>query len=243
MQTKKIGIITQARTTSSRLPKKVLLEAGNKTVLEHHIDRLKQSGYPVFVATTTNQTDDLIVELCERKGIPYHRGSEQDVLSRFYDCAKKFELDIVVRVTSDCPLIDGALVKSGIDKMLAMPENTYLSNCIERTYPRGFDFEVFSFSALERAYEKGTESFEREHVTPFVRNPERNTGVNIVHLKRDKDASEYRLTLDETDDWTLIKKMIEEFHADKKSADAIIELLDNDKSLSLINSHIEQKKV
>lgn len=240
---RRVGIITQARTTSTRLPRKVLLVAGGKTVLEHHIDRLKKAGYPVFVATTTNDTDEDIVKFCESRNILYHRGSEQDVLSRFYECAKKYNLDVIVRVTSDCPLIDGELVAQGVHTFLSMPENSYVSNCIERTYPRGFDYEVFSFSALENAFKKAKDFGEREHVTPYIRNIEKNIGVQLAHVKSNRDASEYRLTLDEQDDWTLIKRMIEEYHANEKNVNEIIDLLTTNKFLSQINAHIEQKKI
>lgn len=241
---KKIGIITQARTTSTRLPRKVLLSINEKTVLEYHLDRLKLSGYPVFVATTINQTDDDIVKLCDAQTVPCYRGSEHDVLSRFYECAKKFKLDVVVRVTSDCPLIDGGLIKDGVHKFLSSQNsNTYVSNCIARTYPRGFDYEVFSFDSLEKAFINGTETVEREHVTPFIRNVLKNTGVNLIDMKRVPDASQYRLTLDESDDWILIKKLIEEFQADQKNADEIIRILESNVKLSQINAHIEQKKI
>jgi spore coat polysaccharide biosynthesis protein SpsF len=240
---RRVGIITQARTTSTRLPRKVLLEVNGKTVLEHHLDRLKNSGYNIFVATTVNQTDDAIASLCEDQGIFYYRGSEQDVLSRFYECAKKYHLEVIVRVTSDCPLIDGKLIKEGVDKYLSSPENSYVSNCIERTYPRGLDFEIFNFKALENAYKNEHEASEREHVTPFIRNPQKNTGVQLVHIKRAHDASGYRLTLDEKDDWILIQKMMIEYHAEEKDAEALIKILQDNKALNLINAHIEQKKV
>src|SRR5438093_1548655 len=118
---RKVGIISQARTTSTRLPRKVLMEAGGKSVLEHGITRLKAAGYPIYIATTVNQTDDEIVSLCKKLDIPFYRGSENDVLSRYYECAKQFGLDVVVRVTSDNPLIDGNLVRQGIEKYLTLP--------------------------------------------------------------------------------------------------------------------------
>jgi spore coat polysaccharide biosynthesis protein SpsF len=240
---RKVGIISQARTTSTRLPRKVLLEAGGKTVLEHGIDRLKWAGYPIYVATTTNQTDDVIVSLCEKLNIPYYRGSEHDVLSRYYECAKKFELDVIVRVTSDNPLIDGYLVKDGIERYLALPENSYVSNCLERTFPHGFNFEIFSFGALENAYKNAKEGFEREHVTPFILNPEKNIGVNFSSLRFYKDATHYRMTLDEEDDWKLLQKLLDNYRAFEKKHDEIIKILDENPALTMINSHIEQKKI
>lgn len=240
---RKIGIITQARTTSTRLPNKVLLEIKGKTILQYHLDRLKKSGFPFFVATTVNETDNAIAEFCEFNKIPYYRGSEQDVLSRYYESAVKFKLDIVVRVTSDCPLIDGELIKEGIKEYISQPGENYVSNCIERTYPRGFDFEIFSFKSLEEAFKNGSSDSEREHVTPYIRDVHKNTGINLVHLKRAQDASGFRITLDEADDLILIKKLIEDFDADKKSGDEIINILSENKKLNALNSHVEQKKI
>lgn len=240
---KKIGIITQARTTSTRLPKKVLLEIKGKTILQYHLDRLKKSCFPFFVATTVNETDNAIAEYCEKNQVPYHRGSEHDVLSRFYESAVKFNLDIVVRVTSDCPLIDGELIKEGVEKYLSESGEKYVSNCIERTYPRGFDFEIFSFKSLEDAFKNGNTDPEREHVTPYIRNVQKNTGINLIHMKRVQDASGFRITLDEEDDWILIKKLIEDFDADQKNGDEIINILSENKKLSALNSHVEQKKL
>jgi spore coat polysaccharide biosynthesis protein SpsF len=240
---RKVGIITQARTTSTRLPGKVLLETVGKTVLEHGIDRLRWSGYPIFVATTINQTDDVIVSLCEKLSVFYHRGSEDDVLSRYYECAQKFNLDIIVRVTSDCPLVDGYLIKDGVEKFIASGENAYVSNCIERTYPRGFDFEIFSFKALEKACENASERFEREHVSPFIRNPDKNKGVSLISLTRTKNADQFRITVDEEDDFKLIKILIENYHLVGKKAEEIITFLEANPEIANINAHVEQKKI
>lgn len=238
----KVGIITQARTTSTRLPRKVLLQVNKKTVLEYQIERLKKSGLPIYVATTINETDKEIVELCKKIKIPFYQGSEHDVLSRYYECAFQNDLDTIIRVTSDCPLIDGEIIKKALLQFQKLPSNSYLSNCIERTFPTGFDFEIFNLQALKYAKEHATDQYDREHVTPFIRNPKKNKDVNIVHFKRDKDASRLRITLDENDDWTLIQTLIEKHQADKKSAEEIIQILEKDSQLTEINSHVQQKK-
>lgn len=243
VEKRKVGIIIQARTTSTRLPRKVLLEAAGKTVLEHGIFRLQWSGYPIYVATTKNQTDDEIVSLCEKINIPTYRGSESDVLSRYYECAKKYELDVIVRVTSDNPLIDGHSVKEGIERFLILPESTYVSNCIENTYPRGFAYEVFSFKSLANANQNAKEEYEREHVTPFILNPQKNIGVTFSTIHYCKDMSKYRVTLDEEDDWKLIQKLLEEFRAFEKGHEEIIKILEENPELSLINSHVKQKAI
>ncbi|MDD4975389.1 MAG: glycosyltransferase family protein [Bacteriovorax sp.] len=240
---KNIGIISQARTTSTRLPRKVLMKLDGITILEHHLNRLKWSNLPVFVATTINKSDNEIVSLCEKLSVPYHRGSEDDVLSRFYECAVKYNLDVIVRVTSDCPLIDGNLIREGVDKYLATGFETYVSNCIERTYPRGFDFEVFSFKALEKAFKNANEKFEREHVTPFIRNSDKNENISIINLLRAKNAGQFRITLDEEDDFKLIKMLIENYHLADKKAEEIITFLETHPEVANINAHVEQKKV
>jgi spore coat polysaccharide biosynthesis protein SpsF len=158
----RIGIVTQARTTSTRLPGKVLIEVAGKSLLEHHLDRLDASGLTTYVATTVNAADDPIVEIALRRGLAYYRGSEQDVLARFAGLVEGQDLDVVVRVTSDCPLIDGDLIRAGADEFLSASDPwLYLSNGIERTFPRGMDFEVFSAEALIDAAENATEPAHR----------------------------------------------------------------------------------
>ena len=140
----KTGIISQARMTSTRLPEKVLKLIGGNPMLKYHTDRLKESGMPVFIATTVNKTDDPIVAFCQEENIPFYRGSENNVLSRYYECAKENKLDVIVRVTSDCPLVDGELIrKAWEDYKDSFKKYSYISNGVNRTYPRGFDFEIF----------------------------------------------------------------------------------------------------
>lgn len=238
----KFGIITQARTTSTRLPAKVLLQAGGKSVLDHHITRLMASGLPVYVATTTNSTDDPIVSFCEAKGIPYHRGSENNVLSRFYNCAKENNLDVITRATSDCPLIDGSLIREAVSRYEQSPRNSYISNCLTRTYPRGMDYEVFSFQALSKAFNESNDPYEQEHVSTFIRDPNKNVGVHFLSMERPQDASHFRITLDEEADWLLIQQLIEKYNAAEKDAESIISILEQNPQLSALNSHVEQKK-
>ena len=240
---RKVGIISQARTTSTRLPRKVLLEAGGKTVLEHGIERLKWSGYPIYVATSVNQADDEIVAICKKLNVSFYRGSENDVLSRYYECAKQFGLEVVVRVTSDNPLVDGNLIRKGVEKYLSLPENSYVSNCLESTYPHGFNFEVFSFSSLKNANDLAVEPFEREHVTPFILNPLKNHNVTFSTIKYHKDVTHFRMTLDEVDDWKLMQVLLDEYRAFEKSHEEIIGILENNALLAAINAHVVQKKV
>ena len=132
------GVVTQARTTSTRLPGKVLIEVGGRTLLDHHLDRLEAAGLEVYVATTSNAADDPIVDLAERRGLAVHRGSEHDVLARFAGLVREFGLDTVVRVTSDCPLIDGGLVAGAISDLRgpAGPERLRLQRAAPHLPPR-----------------------------------------------------------------------------------------------------------
>src|SRR5688572_5362146 len=155
--------------TSTRLPGKVLMKLGDNTVLEHHVARLKQTGFPVYIATTTNLSDDPIKDFCQQNNLGSFRGDEQNVLSRYYNCAAENKLDVVVRVTSDCPLIAPELIRNGIELYLKTNDPyLYLSNVLERSFPRGFDFEVFSFALLERAFKNATRPEDLEHVTPYI---------------------------------------------------------------------------
>ena len=239
---KKIGIISQARMTSTRLPGKVFMTVNDIPLLKYHSDRVRQSGYPFFIATTVNATDDPIVAFAEKEGIPYFRGDEMNVLSRYYGCAKEHNLDIVVRVTSDCPLIDGFLIKKILDEELYdFTEKTYLSNGLEKSYPLGLSFEVVSFPYLEEAYQNATLALDLEHVTPYI-NRNRSGETVYKHFKHYEDKSKYRITVDTPDDFTLIKVLIEDFQADKLSYQEIIEVMDANPELEKINAHIEQKK-
>lgn len=237
------GIITQARMTSTRLPGKVLLRAGGRSMLDHHLDRLNDVGVPVIVATTTNASDDPIVSAALDRGIAVFRGSESDVLGRFSDAAADAGLDTVVRVTSDCPLIDPALIRTGIRVFDGLGDPyAHVSNVLERTFPRGFDFEVFSAAALHDAHRNALDAAEREHVTPYLYN-DRSGRVTTHAITRDRDASRYRVTLDTPDDLTVIRRLIEEHGAARLDASGIIGVLDEHPEIARINEHVEQKKL
>ena len=243
MEPLNIGVITQVRVTSTRLPAKVLLSVGGRTYLEHHLDRLSRTGLPVIVATTTNLHDDLVVQVCEEAGVPVFRGSEDDVLSRFAGASHEHKLDGIVRVTSDCPLIDPEIVAAGVDRWRVENDfDLYLSNCLQRTYPRGMDYEIFSAARLYDAEAKATLRADREHVTPYL-HQNRSGEMRLLNLPWDRDGSQYRLTLDTADDWKLLDALIEDFDATGLSCAELVTILDSHPELATLNAHIEQKKL
>jgi len=235
----RVGILTQARTTSTRLPGKVLVDIGGRTALDHHLDRLATSGLDVYVATTGNTADDAITELAARRGLASYRGSETDVLARFHECAAIHHLDVVVRVTSDCPLIDGRVVADAVAEYVRRGDpGLYLSNVVVRTFPRGFDFEVFSAEALAEAFANADAPEEREHVTPYLRASGR---LRLEDWTWPEDKSRYRVTLDTADDLRLIRALIVDHRAHDLDCAGIIRVLDDHPALVEINGHVEQK--
>jgi spore coat polysaccharide biosynthesis protein SpsF len=208
----RIAAIIQARMMSTRLPKKILLEAVGKTLLELLLERLKHSQYikDVIIATTTNPQDDILAEFCTKHRIPFFRGSENDVLDRYYQTAKKFGVDIVVRITSDCPLIDPKITDQVIKTFLDGTYD-YVSNIAPPTYPDGLDTYVFTFKALERAWKEAKDTYEREHVTPyFWKHPDI---FKVGNVENTEDLSRsHRWTIDYPEDYQFLKRVFEELY-------------------------------
>lgn len=242
MSSSRVGIISQARMGSTRLPGKVLRTARGISMLEFHVRRLQASGLPVYIATTTLPEDDILEEHARQLGVPCFRGNSGDVLSRYHGAATQFGLDVIVRVTSDCPLIDGQLVQAGVQQYLAAQNpDLYLSNGMVRTFPRGFDFEVFSFAQLAEAQQHATSASDREHVTPYI-HQNRSGRVQFAHITREPDASRFRVTLDTPEDFRLLHTLLEQYHADALSGEALVQLLETHPELVALNADIEQKK-
>jgi spore coat polysaccharide biosynthesis protein SpsF len=242
----KIGAIIQARMGSTRLSGKVMKELEGKTVLEHVIERAKQLKLidEIIIATTIHDRDTVIEAEALRCGVKAFRGSEDDVLSRYYYAAKENELDIVVRITSDCPLIDPKVLDEIIqfylknDYEIVSNAGSDLSN---RTYPRGLDTEVFSFKVLENAFKNAKEIYQREHVTPYIYEKSGCT----YYYKNDIDYSRYRLTLDTDEDFKLISEIYKYLYHGKHDfyLSDIVELFAKQPELFDINAHVEQKKI
>lgn len=238
-------VIVQARMSSTRLPGKVLKKVLNKPLLEYQIERITKSELidDIIIATTNNEADKAILDYCIKKRINCFCGSEEDVLARYYQAAKEYNADVVIRLTGDCPLIDPIVVDKIIKYFF---ENSnrydYVSNIIKRTYPRGMDTEVFTFKALEKTYLNAEKSYEKEHVTPYIyNNPHIYSIANVVNVK---DLSSFRLTVDTIEDFKLIEIIIENLQIQNKnfSLNDIINLLEQNPDLKKINEHIQQKR-
>lgn len=235
-------VIVQARTGSSRLPGKVLLEVAGKSLLEIEIGRLQRALLPdaLCVATTDKPGDSAIEELCRKLGIPCYRGSEDDVLGRYYEAAKYMRADEIVRVTADCPLIDPDV----LDLIVEKRRNTgadYASNTLKRTFPRGLDVECFTYAALASAYSEAKLPWEREHATPFIHSrPERFV---LANLEDDRDESDHRWTVDTPEDFQLLSLVLDRFSHDLSGFRYrdVLALLNENPDWRKINAHIEQK--
>lgn len=242
----KVAAIIQARMTSTRLPGKVLKEVLDKPLLEYQIERVRKSKLinEVIIATTTNSTENPIIEFCDRLNINYYRGSEENVLERYYNAALKYNADIIVRLTSDCPVIDPFEIDKAINYYLENQNSfDYVSNTLIRTYPRGMDTEVFPFTILEKTYNEAKQQHEKEHVTPYIySNPDK---FRLGFVSYHKDISKYRWTVDTEEDFTLISKIIEALYLRDSdfSMDDIVSIIENNPDWQQINSHIEQKKL
>ena len=196
--------IVQARLGSTRLPRKILLDLEGKTVLERVIERVNSSKLikEVVVATTIRKEDLEITELCSNIGIRIYCGSENDVLDRYYQAARLFKADHIVRITSDCPLIDSKKIDE-VTNLHLYKKADYTSNIIKETYPDGQDVEIFIFEALAEAWEKAKLPSEREHVTPYIK--KNSTIFNIANLENKEDLYQKRWTLDYPADYDFIK--------------------------------------
>lgn len=236
--------IIQARTSSTRLPKKVLLDLEGETVLERVIKRVSCASLvnKVIVATSVEKNDDAIEEICSKIKVDCFRGSLNDVLDRFYHAAKKYHADHVVRITADCPLMDPSVIDQVISFHLEK-QCDYTSNTLKDTYPDGEDVEVINLSALEKAWEEARLLSEREHVTPYIR---KNQGVfSLGSVENSQNVSDQRWTLDNPEDYEFIKTVYRHFYAMDKpefGMNDVLSLLRSDEKVGLLNSHIKRNE-
>jgi spore coat polysaccharide biosynthesis protein SpsF len=237
--------IIQARMGSSRLPGKVLRDIGGNPMLFHVVLRARhaQSIGQVIVATTTAPEDDPVTVFCQKRGFPCYRGDPVDVLDRYYQAAKAYRAETVVRLTGDCPIIDpseidrtvSAFFRSGVD---------FAANRLpppwERTTPIGMDTEVVSFEALEKAWQFATADYEREHVMPYFY--EKDGRFNIKLVDHTPDLGHLRLTVDTSEDLQLIRLIVEHFGATNDfSLTEVVDFLENHPELLQINALVDHK--
>jgi len=204
---KAIAII-QARVGSTRLPGKVMLKIMGKTILEYGIERVKKAKNikKVTVAATNKKEDIVIVELMIKLGVAVYRGSENDALDRYYQAAKQFDAKHIVRITADCPLIDPQIIDKVVRRYFKSKAD-YCSNTLLETFPDGEDVEIFNFKTLSEAWKRAKLLSEREHVTSYItKHPGK---FKLVNFKNKKDLSDKRWTVDEENDFKLIKAILE----------------------------------
>ena len=234
-----IGCIIQARMGSTRLPGKTLkLINGKIPMLKFQLNQLKFSKYieKIIIATTTFEMDDVIVDFCKKNNLQYFRGSSQDVLDRYYQCAKKNNFPVIVRITSDNPLIDPKIVDDVINSFINS-NCDYMSTEHPKTFPLGFAVEVFTFESLEKAWNEAKLPSEREHVTPYlIKNKNLFKHCNHSYFQ---DISNIRCTVDTDDDFRLIEKISRKLDKNPIHLENILELLSNEPNLLDINKHIK----
>lgn len=241
-----IAIIVQARMGSTRLPGKVLKQIAGRPMLDYQIERLRrvQGAQKIVVATTTEAADEPIVDYCRAAGVACTRGSESDVLSRYYEAAQLHGATVVVRVTSDCPLLEPELVDLAIDTFQGHGQAyDYVSNMIEPTWPYGMAVEVFSAAALQEAHREAVAPAEREHVTPFIYwRPQR---YRIKSLTMQPNLSALRWTVDTPEDFELVSRLLSALVPTQPNfrIPDVLALLERHPDWSAINSHIQQKTV
>jgi len=245
----KIAAIIQARTSSKRLPGKVLKELpcnSGITCLEQVIRRLKNSKRlnEIIIATTKETEDSPIINISKKENVQCFKGSKENVLSRYYFAAKENNIDTIIRVTSDCPCIDAQIVDVIISEHLKTNVD-YTSNSLIRTYPHGLDVEVFNFNALEKAYKNATKDYEKEHVTPYINRNPKKFKIDIVKAPKELYAPDIRVTLDTEEDYALLCAVYDFLYPKDKYFNAydIVKLFNQKPWLKMINKKIIQKKI
>ena len=238
-----IGIIVQARTGSSRLPGKVLMNVNGTTLLEFIYSRIKplKQKYKIIIATTTNEKDNDIEYLCNSHNIICFRGNENDVLDRFYQASIINKLDIIVRINADSPFLDAEFIEDKIKKFIGLENNyDYGSTILDSTYPIGMHVEIMTFKALSHAHQNCTDPFLREHVTPFIyKNPQIFV---LKSFKNNKNLSHLRLTVDYQQDLVFINHVVKILERQNKKLNLqnIVNLVSKSTELKNLNQHIKK---
>ena len=237
----KIGCIIEARTTSRRLPNKVLLPVLGKPILYWLINRIKKIKEidEIILATTINKSDDILVNFAKKNNIKFFRGSEENVVSRVFKAAKKYNIKIIVEITSDCPVIDINIVSQLIE-IYKKNSADYVNNCNYRSFPDGMDVQIFDINSIKKTLKFTKNKKELEHVGLFqIRNPKKFKTINVIAPKN-YFFPHMGLTLDEKKDYILLKKIIEHFGKKNPlfSCEEIIKLLNKKKKWKSINNKV-----
>jgi spore coat polysaccharide biosynthesis protein SpsF len=235
--------IIQARMGSSRLPGKVLKDIEGEPMLVREVTRVRRAGTldEVVVATTTEGEDDPVAELCRRRGYSFYRGSLFDVLDRYYRAAQQFSARVVVRLTADCPLIDPAAIDQTANAFFAAGVDFAANRLPEgRTVPIGFDTEVCTFAALERAWREARQPYEREHVMPYLYNTPGRFRTLLV--KSEPDHGSLRWTVDTAEDLELVRAVYARFPGrDDFTYQEMLDLFTREPDLAQINAGVRHK--
>ncbi len=235
----KVVAIIQARMGSTRLKGKVMKEIVGKPILQHVLERVTASRLvdASILATTCNQEDDMLIELCDVIGVSSFRGSETDVLDRFYECARSYGADTVVRITADCPFVDPDIIDKAIT-VFREGDSDYVSTAYPiQTFPDGLDVEVFSFDALRKAWQTAKLLSEREHVTPYIWKNEKGE-FKVESIQNATDLSDKRWTVDNEKDFIFVKTIYEALYSENTifKFDDIISYLNENPELEKINA-------
>lgn len=242
---KKIVVTVEARMTSNRLPGKIMMPLAGKPAIERFIERIKTSRYldEIVVATTVNKADEAIVKLAKKMGVKCFRGSENDVLARVLGAAKSVSADIIVELTGDCPLISGDLIDRSIEEFFAK-EVDYSSNIVKRSYPDGFDVQVFSVKILAEVDKLTNDPIDRVHVSYYIYNHPERFKLHNWQAEPENYWPDIRLTLDEKADYELLNIIFEKLLPKKAnfSVSDVTKLLKNNPELLKINKYVKRKK-
>lgn len=238
-----IVAIIQARMGSTRLPGKVMRNICGRTMLARVVQRASHSKLidQIVIATTAKVSDNPVVAECDHLNVSVFRGDEQDVLDRYYQAATAYDAEAIVRITSDCPLIEPEVVDQAIRAFLNEHPD-YASNTLEVTYPRGLDAEVMTMEALTKAWQKATEPYQRIHVTPYIyQNPGQ---FKLFSIMNEADYSYYRWTVDTQDDLDFVRAVYSRLGTiDTFTWKDVLSILEKEPALTEINSHIRQKSL
>lgn len=235
-------VIIQARMGSSRLPGKILKPLGNVDVLTYDIERCRaiKGVSEVIVATSLLPQDDAIAAWCEEHHVAYFRGSEDDVLDRYVQCAKMYKPNYVMRVTSDCPFVDYEMASEMVELMHREQKDIILLN---GELPRGLAVEMISYEALLKIHEFGQESRHREHVTYYAYEYKEQFETVTYNVPVNRQHPQFRITLDTSEDYACIFEIAKHFDNPLVSSVEVIEFLQAHPEVAELNAHIEQKPV